>query len=508
MSDRRKNPSVIIMGAGMTGILLAIKLKQAGISNITLLEKKGSIGGTWRENTYPGVACDVPSHAYTYSFEPNPDWSSHFPSGAEIYQYFEKVIHKYKVAQYIRYNEAALHSHYEEDDDGGFWMIKTSKGAELKADLLFSATGILHHPVLPEIQGMESFTGSAFHSSNWDHNSKLSGKRIGVVGTGSTASQIIPQLVAMADTDVTVFQRTAQWTVKMENRIFTDKEKQQFQAQPKKMLKIRKLSALVYSLGTAALTGNSWLDRLTHKLMAWNGRKNLKDNVSDPELRAKLTPNYKFGCKRVVITASFYNAIQQTNAHLVTESINHIEDDSVVVNDGSPKGKKYPLDILVFATGFDASAFMRPMELLGRGGLSINKAWQKKIAAYRSIFLPDFPNFFLMLGPNSPIGNQSVIEIAEVQTDYVLQLIDRWQQGELTSIEAKPEALQQWTQRIKTRMKNTIWTSGCQSWYLDADGDALTWPDTWGHWLKAMKQVDLNDFVTSPVNEQKKVITS
>lgn len=491
MASNKKNPSAVIIGAGMTGILIAIKLQEAGIKDITVLEKKHSIGGTWRENTYPGVACDVPSHAYTYSFEPNPDWSSHFPSGAEIHQYFEGVIRKYDVAQYIRYNEAVTHSIYSDEDDQ--WTLTSSLGNTYTADLVFSATGILHHPVIPQLAGLDKFAGPAFHSSHWDHSIDLENKRIGIVGTGSTASQILPELVNKKGTQVTVFQRTPQWISHMENRVFSDKEKQQFRQQPKRMLKIRRMSELVYSLGTAALTGDGWFDKLCHKLMAWNGRKTLRDHVKDPELRAKLTPDYKFGCKRVVISAKFYDAIQQANANLVTEGIDHIETDGVVTEDG----KHHKLDLLVLATGFDASAFMRPMELTGRNGISIEQAWQKKMSAYRSIFIPKFPNFFLMLGPNSPIGNQSVIEITEIQTRYVLQLVEQWRAGKLATIEATGQATQSWAAMIKERMGHTVWTSGCNSWYLDKDGDALAWPDSWKNWVAAMKKPDIKDFVSS-----------
>ncbi len=493
MTNNRQNPSVVIIGAGMTGILLAIKLKEAGITNITVLEKKESIGGTWRENTYPGIACDVPSHAYTYSFEPNPDWSSHFPNGREIHQYFEKVIHKYGVDTYIRYNEAVTSCVYNKENKTGSWTVKTEQGATLQADLLFSATGILHHPVIPNITGRESFTGAMFHTARWDHSVDMKGKRIGVIGTGSSATQVIPQLIGLPGADVSVFQRSPQWIVKMEDRNFTDNEKLRFRNQPWRMKLIRKISAFVYSQGTAALTGDSWFDRFQHRLMTWNAKRYLDSSVKDPELRAKLTPDYKLGCKRVVINSRLYDAIQQPNAHLVTEGIEQIEANGIRTKDG----KLHHLDAIVLATGFDAAAFMRPMEFVGKNNMSIEQAWKKKIQAYRSMFLPNFPNFFLMLGPNSPIGNQSVIEISEQQTAYVLQLINQWRAGKLPTIEVKSEALKQWAAMLKARMGKTVWTSGCQSWYLDADGDALAWPDTWNNWLKTMKEPELNDFVIS-----------
>ena len=490
MTVTRQQPSVIIIGAGMTGILLAIKMKQAGIEDVTVFEKKASIGGTWRENTYPGVACDVPSHAYTYSFEPNPDWSSHFPTGAEIHKYFERVVKKYDVERHIRFNEPVTACRF--DDEQKRWHVGTGNGT-YAADLLFSATGILHHPNIPELEGMATFSGDCFHTSRWNHAVDLTGKRIGVVGTGSTASQVIPALVEMQDTHVTVFQRTPQWTVRMDDRQFADWEKARFAKHPWRMKLIRRMSAFVYSRGTAALAGDGWFDRITHKMMARNGRKTLESAIEDPALRARLTPDYEFGCKRVVITSKFYEAIQRPNARLVTEGIEGIEPAGIRTQDG----ELHELDLIVMATGFDATAFMRPMEFIGRNGLSIEAAWEKKISAYRSMFLPGFPNFFLMLGPNSPIGNQSVIEISEVQTQFALQLIRQWQAGKLETIEVAAEATQQWAAMLKEKMKHTIWTSGCNSWYLDDDGDALTWPFTWNKWVAMMKTPDMSAFLSS-----------
>ena len=490
----RKNPSVIIIGAGMTGILVAIRMQQAGISNITVLEKASSVGGTWRENTYPGVACDVPSHAYTYSFEPNPQWSSHFPAGKEIHQYFEYVASKYGIERFIRFNEAVTSCIYDGAEKQ--WRVKTTT-SDYVADILVSATGILHQPNIPVFEGIDDFAGDCFHTAQWNHDVALEGKRIGVIGTGSTASQVIPELVATPGTAVSIFQRTAQWTVSMADRQFEAWEQQRFARQPWRMRLIRKLSAFVYSRGTAALAGDSWFDRLSHKVMAWNGRKTLQDAVADPDLRARLTPDYTFGCKRVVITSKLYPAMQQPNARLVTDNIRGFEADGIRTEDG----ELHPLDIVVLATGFDATAFMRPMEFVGRDSLTIEAAWKRKISAYHSMFLPGFPNFVLMLGPHSPIGNQSVIEISEVQADYAMQLIDRWRNGELETIEVTKDASVRWGDFIKDKTKDTVWASGCDSWYLDADGDALTWPFTWKRWLKTMQSPDLRDFVASaPVN--------
>ncbi len=489
MRTDRQNPSVIIIGAGMTGIQLVIKLREAGITDITVLEKKESMGGTWRENTYPGVACDVPSHAYTYSFELNPEWSNYFPGGDEIYQYFEKVFYKYGVNYCTRFNEKVTSCVFDEQTQR--WTVTTEKGEVLQADLLFSATGILHEPVIPDFPGLDRFAGKMFHTARWDNDYDMGGKKVSVIGVGSSAVQLIPEIIDTPGTKVTVFQRTPQWIVSLKDRVFTEKDKERFRRQPWRMKWIRELSLFSYRQNTAALTGDSLFNKIMHRIMARIARKNLESSVRDPLLRAKLTPDYKFGCKRVVINSTFYEAIQKPNAQLVTEGIDHFTEQGIVTSDGV----HHQFDVIVLATGFNPAAFMRPMTFLGREGLSINEAWERKIQAYRSICLPGFPNFFLMLGPNSPIGNYSVIEMSELQSDYAIKLVKHWQKGQINTIEASLEAMQRWCAMLKHNMKKTVWTSGCQSWYLDADGDALAWPDNWNNWVEAMREPNLNDFL-------------
>ncbi len=488
-SQDRQNPSVIVIGTGMTGLQLVIKLRDAGITTITVLEKRDGLGGTWRENTYPGVACDVPSHAYTYSFEPNPDWSNYFPSGEEIHNYFTKVFYKYGIDACTRFDEAVTHCSYQ----SGRWTVKTSQGNTYVSDLLFCATGILHEPAFPDYPGLDTFEGTMFHTARWDHSVDLKGKRIGVIGVGSTAAQAIPELIDLDGTDVTVFQRTPQWMVKVKDRVFSATDKARFRKHPYRMKIFRELSLLSFRLNTSAITGDGIVDRIQHRILAWIARRNLEKSVWDADLREKLTPHYKFGCKRVVINETFYKAIQKPNAHLITEGIERFEAGGIVTKNGALHG----FDVIVLATGFNPAAYMRPMEFLGKGGLSIEQAWEKKVRAYRSILLPQFPNFFLMLGPNSPIGNYSVIEMAEKQTDYAIGLIKKWQSGDLPTIEVKPEGLEGWSALLKANMGKTAWASGCQSWYLDGDGDPLSWPDSWNKWVAMMETPDSHNFVLS-----------
>ena len=477
-----KNPSVAVIGAGMTGILLAIKLREAGINDITILEKADKLGGTWRENTYPGLACDVPAHMYTYSFQGNPEWEHRFAHGDEIQAYFEKVAGDYNVTEQIRFNEAVDESHYQDRQ----WHLVTSKGNKLVVDFVIAATGILHHPAYPDIDGIDSFKGDMWHTARWNHDVDLAGKRVGIIGTGSTAAQIISEISDKVG-HLTVFQRTPQWIFSIPDKEYTEDDKTRLRGNQKLMSKLSARYAFVMrNTFTAAVTGN----KLAHGIVSWMTKRNLRKSVRDPELRAKLTPDYKVGCKRLIFSSTFYDAMQRDNVYLETTGIDRISENGVVVQGG----EEHELDVLILATGFKPFNFMRPMDLTGRDGLSIDEAWSKKIQAYRSLCIPGFPNFFLMLGPNAPIGNYSVIAMSEVQTQYLLKLIDHWRQGTLETVEATEEAKVRYNEHIKAGMGKTVWVGGCQSWYLDADGDPALWPYSWDQWVKELEEPDLDDF--------------
>ncbi len=479
-----RSPSVVVIGAGMTGILLAIKLREAGVTNLTILEKADRLGGTWRENTYPGVACDIPAHMYTYSFEPNPEWSHRFAHGDEIQEYFERVGRKYGVTHSIHFNEAVTSCVY----DAGKWTVKTSKGRLVVADFVINSTGILHHPAKPDIKGIESFGGAMFHTAEWDHKVDLRGKRVGIIGTGSTAAQVIPEVAKIAG-KLSVFQRTPQWLLPLGNKDVSEREKEKLRKNPIKLLRLRKFYMWAISqLLTKAVTGH----KLQNLLFSAICKLNLKLSVRDRVLRAKLTPNYTVGCKRIIVNTTFYPAIQRDNVELVVDRIDSINPTGIKTRDG----RQHDLDVLILSTGFNPVAYMRPMEVIGRDGLHINDAWKDKIRTYRSLCMPGFPNNFLMLGPNSPIGNYSVIEMSEVQCHYLLQIIERWRRAEFDAIEVTEEATRRFADTIKAGMSKTVWVGGCQSWYLDGDGDPILWPYTWERWEREMAAPAMADFTT------------
>lgn len=482
--QNKRKPKVVIIGAGMTGMLVAIKLREAGIDDIVILEKKDKIGGTWRENTYPGVACDIPAHMYTYSFEPNPNWSHRFAHGDEIQAYFEHVANKYQVLPIIRFNETVTSCHFNDAK----WTLKTSQDQTYVADFVVSATGILHHPAKPDIPGLGSFKGACFHTAEWDHSVPLKDKKVGVIGTGSTAAQAIPEVVKDAG-KVSVFQRTPQWIVNLPNKQFSEKTKARWLQKPQLLKRLYRW----YTFGVEQVFSKAVIGKkIQYNIVNIICRLNLWLSIKDPVLRAKLKPNYRVGCKRIIVNSSFYEAIQKPNADLVTEGIQKIVPEGVITQDG----KLHPLDVLVLSTGFHPFNFMRPMDLRGKNGIKIDERWGTKVQAYRSLLIPEFPNFFLMLGPNTPIGNFSVIAMSEVQTEYILKLVKKWQDAEFDEVSATDSALKDFNAYLKEGMTNTVWLGGCQSWYLDADGDPAMWPYTWKQWVKEMKEPNMNDLLT------------
>ncbi len=479
-----RDPSVIIVGAGMTGILLTIKLREAGITQITVLEKKGNLGGTWRENTYPGVACDVPAYMYTYSFEPNPDWTQTYPTGDQIQAYFERVARKYGVTDIIRFDEEVIEARYHQ----GKWQVRTNRQNGLEADFLINATGILHQVSIPDIPGLQDFKGDWFHTAQWDHQVSLNNKRIGIIGTGSTASQVIPELAKSAR-NLTVFQRTPQWVFPANNKIFGPRWRRAYRnSRMLQAFMYRYASVLLEMTFSRAVIGQ----KIPHAYISWMAKRNLRKSIKDPNLKQKLTPDYTVGCKRLIISDHYYKALQQPNVEIITEGIECINEQGIKTRNG----QQFNLDTLVFATGFDPFAFMRPMKLYGKHGIEISERWQQKIQAYRSMFIPDFPNYALMLGPNTPIGNYSVIMMSEVQTNYLIQLIQRWREHQFDEISARETAMQAFNAYLKAGMSKTVWVGGCQSWYLDSGGDPAMWPYTWGQWVREMASPRMEDFET------------
>jgi cation diffusion facilitator CzcD-associated flavoprotein CzcO len=454
----------VIVGAGMAGILSSIKLQEAGYDDHVLYEKADRLGGTWRENTYPGIACDVPSHLYSYSFDLNPEWSHLFSPGDEIEAYLERVAERHGVTERIRFGEEVVGCEWRD----GRWRIETASGTSDDADVVIAATGVLHHPRYPDIEGLDTFDGALFHSARWDHSVSLDGARIGVIGTGSTAVQITGAVVDQV-AELHLFQRTAQWILPQQNPAYTDEQRAAFRADPDSMMTLHEsLSDAFGNFAQAVVDASSAQIQMIEAMCL----ANLEDNVRDPELKERLRPDYRAGCKRLVVSENFYDAIQRPNATLVTAGIECIEPGGIRTRDG----ELHELDIIVLATGFRTDAFLRPMDVVGRDGTTLAEVWRDRPNAYLSISIPDFPNLFMLNGPNGPVGNFSLIEVAELQFAYILQLVERLRTGEAGEVSATWEAMEAFEAQRVEAAKHTIWSTGCRSWYLDDRGVPAAWP--------------------------------
>ncbi|MCV7384170.1 flavin-containing monooxygenase [Mycolicibacter longobardus] len=482
-----RQPSVGIVGAGMSGLCQAIMLRRAGIVDVTLYEKAHDVGGTWRDNTYPGLSCDVPSRFYQFTFATKPGWSRFFSPGGEIFDYFRWVTDEYQLRDRIRFGVEITDARF----DGRSWHLSTAAGQTVSHDFLISAAGVLREPRIPDIDGLSDFCGSVMHSARWDHGAELAGKRVAVIGTGSTGVQLVCGLADSVST-LELYQRSAQWILPLPNpsyRRWTGALHRRFPA----------LDALAYrgfdhafEFFARALVRPGWRRTFLSRACRLNLR-----TVRDPDLRRRLTPDYQPMCRRLVISAGFYSAMQRRNVHLIDAGIDHIERRGIVTSDGM----LHELDAIVLATGFDAHAFMRPMTLVGARGITIEQLWSGGPKAHLGVELPGFPNFFMLIGPHSPVGNYSLTAIAEAQAGHILGWIQRWCDGEFDTVAPTLRATNEFNASMHEAMPDTVWATGCTSWYLGADGLPELWPwtpDTYRRRLGAIPDIghyELGEYV-------------
>lgn len=480
-------PRVVVIGAGMAGILSVIKLREAGITDVTVYEKADRLGGTWRENTYPGVACDVASHLYSYSFAPNPDWSHVFSPGGEILAYLDDVAERHGVLDVVRFGTEVRRMEW----GGGRWNVELSDGRHDEADYVIAATGVLHHPQYPDIDGLDSFAGACFHSARWDHDVPLDGTRVGVIGTGSTAVQITSALVGRVG-EYHLFQRTPQWVLGVPNDPIDESTRAGYRSDPASMAAVRaELSELFETnFANAVVDADSPQMAMLEELC----RANLDGTVTDPGLRERLRPDYRAACKRLVISPDFYEAIQQPNAQLVTDPIVGVEPGGVRTSDGA----LHELDVLVLATGFRVDRFLRPIEVVGHEGVRLDDVWAERPSAYMAVAVPEFPNLFMLNGPNGPVGNFSLIEVAEAQFAYIGQLIDAAEARGGAAVGVDPDAAARFEAERVAAARSTIWVTGCRSWYLDDRGIPSAWPWGFTRFREAMSAPDLDDYRFEP----------
>jgi cation diffusion facilitator CzcD-associated flavoprotein CzcO len=458
---------IFVIGAGFGGLGLAIKLRERGETDFLVIDKGSDVGGTWRDNTYPGAACDVPSQLYSFSFAPNPNWSRSFSPQPEIQAYLREVSQKAGVRDHFRFGVEFKDARWE----GTHWAIETSAGA-LTADILVSAAGGLSEPKMPEIDGIDSFAGEIMHSARWDHSVDLTGKRVAVIGTGASAIQIVPEIAKVAG-HLDVYQRTAPWVMKRKDRAYLPVEKFAFKHVP---LVQRAYRTAIYwgrECFVPAFTVNPKLG-LPARLDALD---NIKRSIDDPALREKLTPTYDMGCKRILISNTYYPAFAMDHVDLVTDGIAKVTGNAVVTTDGAER----EIDVLIVATGFHTTDLPIAHHITGADGRTMSEKFRaESMSAYKGTTIHGFPNLFQIVGPNTGLGHSSMVFMIESQLAYILSALDAMESRDLAAVDVTAEAQQAWTDDLQRRMERTVWSSGgCASWYLDEHGKNVTlWPRT------------------------------
>lgn len=475
--------SVAIIGSGFGGIGMAIRLKQAGVHDFAVLEKDHDVGGTWRDNTYPGAACDVPSHLYSYSFEPKKDWSRRFPPQAEILGYLRHCVRTYGVGPHLRFGCEVTGARF--DQDAALWRITTTTG-EVTAKVLISACGQLNRPAYPPIEGRRSFRGAAFHSARWDHGTDLTGRRVAVIGTGASAIQFVPRIAAQVE-QLHVFQRSAPYVIGKDDRPYTRRERRIFARVPGAQALDR---AMIYAALEARVLGFVRYPGLM-KLVERRSRALLREQVTDRGLAARLVPDYPAGCKRVLISSDYYPALTRPNVELVTDPISHITPEGIVTRDGTAR----EVDVIVYGTGFQATDFLAPMKIIGLDGRELSEAWRDGAEAHLGITVTGFPNLFLLYGPNTNLGHNSIIYMLESQIRYVLGCVRAIRRHRLAWVEVRPEVQRAFNLGLQDRFDHTVWTAGCSNWYQTDSGKIVNnWPGTTFGYRKATRRPDPRDY--------------
>ncbi|MFO1187553.1 MAG: NAD(P)/FAD-dependent oxidoreductase [Alphaproteobacteria bacterium] len=479
----------VIVGGGFAGLGMGHALLKAGRGNFEILERAASVGGTWRDNTYPGCACDVPSHLYSFSFAQNPDWSRAYSPQGEILAYLQRFARESGLDAKIRFNTNFTAARF--DEAAGHWRIETSAGA-LVARALVLATGPLNKPAVPALPGIAGFLGRTFHSSDWDHAYDLQGKRIAVIGTGASAIQFVPAIQPKVAA-LHLFQRTAPWVLPRLDRAFGRREKWAFRHVPFAQDLLR--AKIYWTMESRAIgfTLNPDLLRILERL----ARKYLARAVPDAELRSKVTPDYRIGCKRILISNDYYPALGRRNVELVTDAIREVRAHSIVTADG----REREVDAIIFGTGFHATDFLGPLEISGRGGRNLRADWDKTPEAYLGTAVAGYPNLFILVGPNTGLGHNSLIYMIEAQVAYVMDALHTLARRNAPFMDVRAEAQAKFNEKLQARMGRTVWATGCKSWYLDAQGRNPTlWPSFTFRFRARTRRVHEADYEFAPAH--------
>ncbi len=481
---------VAIVGSGFGGLGAAIRLKREGIHDLVLLERADDVGGTWRDNVYPGCACDVQSHLYSFSFAPNPDWSRTFSRQPEIQEYLRRVAREHDVLRHVRFGHEVTGAAW--DGEARRWRIETSRGA-FEAQVLVMASGALSDPSIPDIPGLSSFGGPAFHSSAWDTSFDPRGKRVAVIGTGASAIQLVPEIQPQVER-LLLFQRTPPWILPRHDRPIRLGVRRFFRRVPAAQKAVR---GLIYAMREAAVPGFRHPKAMA--VVQRIARRHLERSVPDPVLRARLTPDFTIGCKRVLLSSDYLPALTRPNVEVVTEGIAEVRPSSVVTADGVER----PADAIVLATGFRPTDPPLGPHVRGRGGRTLAEAWAGSPKAYLGSTVAGFPNLFLLLGPNTGLGHTSVVYMIESQIEHLAAALRHLDATGAGALEPREEAQATYVAGVDARMRGTVWTSGgCESWYLDATGrNSTLWPDFTFRFRRRAARLDARDYLTIPAAE-------
>ncbi|MBS62097.1 NAD(P)/FAD-dependent oxidoreductase [Salinisphaera sp.] len=477
---------VAIIGAGFGGIGMAIALKQRGKHSLVILEKEGEVGGAWRDNTYPGAACDVPSRLYSFSFAKKFDWSRRFAPQAEIFAYLRQCADDYGLHPHLRFNTEVEQARF--DEAAGLWHIRTPHG-EIHARVLITATGQLNRPAWPSIPGRERFQGPAFHSARWDHDVDLVGKTVAVVGTGASAIQFVPEVAKQAK-KVRLFQRSAAYVIPKPDRVYSSAEQKLMERMPL----LQKLDrGRIYAQNEARVLGFT----AVQSAMGFYQRlfkRYLKRCISDPQLREKLTPDYPLGCKRILISNDYFQAIERYGIEVHTGGVGAITETGVV----DAKGQHHEADVLIYGTGFQATDFLAPMTILGREGRDLNDAWRDGAEAYLGINVHGFPNMFMLYGPNTNLGHNSIVYMLESQIAYVMSALEVLEQGGHRFMDVDADVQDRFNSDLQEQIRHTVWDKDCHSWYKTESGkNTNNWPGFTFTYRRRTQTLDTRDYELS-----------
>jgi cation diffusion facilitator CzcD-associated flavoprotein CzcO len=485
-----ETPRIAVLGTGFGGLGMGIRLIRSGITSFTIYEKADGVGGTWRDNRYPGAECDVPSHLYSLSFVPEPGWSHHYPEQPEILAYLERCADDFGLRSHIELGTEIVSARF--DDAASVWHLETRAGEEIEADVVVCALGQLNRPATPDIEGLEDFAGTQFHSARWPADHDLRGERVAVIGNGASAVQFVPRIAPEVE-HLTIFQRSANWVLPKKNPPFAARTKRLFARFPALDRAYRGFIYASFEMRFFWFRRNSRMARLIER----TARTYRETEVADPELRAKLTPDYPIGCKRILAVSDYFSTLVRDDVDVVDVPIERVTSDAVVTADG----EVHPVDTIILATGFESTDFLAPVQITGRAGRKLDEVWHDGAEAYLGMTVAGFPNLFMLYGPNTNLGHNSIVFMLERQIAYVLQCVEELVDRRLAFLDVRPSVMDAYNRAVQKRMHQTVWEAGCHSWYKTESGKVTNnWPTfTVEYWL-ATRHPRFSSFEARPLD--------